>query len=522
MVEVKVLMALAEENDVVSKEGARNGEWVNISMRKVHTLLEMEDNDDRKTYLDYLCIDLNYVEEQRNNLLSKYRDLVHELNACKEQLLILTQAKLDFLIMQHVNTEILKENKNLRIELKEITSITKTWLNSFILPNHDTGRILPAELQRNTTDPSFVVTDSLVTDYDSADESSVCSTPLPPLKKLDGAEPIFGPKTIKSILKLKSTFKAETLKGVIINESSSAPAKDNKSSSASKLTQLLLLDMTQNGLTGLSLEREINLRNPQHAFKRCKACGSLTYTTTDHNDIEWFKKGEALQAKKKPIWYLDSGCSRHMTSVKSYLHKYVEQPGPKVVFRDHSTCTTKGYGSIKCNGIVFTKVAFVNSLKYNLIRISQLCDAKYIVQFDEKRGTIFNSKKEVVMISLRIKQSKKGISINQEKYVKDLLKKYDINGSSVKTPMVPPNNLGPDLSGKAVNKTRYRSMIRSLMYLTTSRLGIYFIVSYARYQANPKESHLIAVKRIFRKTPPVLIQLQRGKLGVLLSKSSNL
>ncbi|GJY23327.1 hypothetical protein Tco_0396985 [Tanacetum coccineum] len=88
---------------------------------------------------------------------------------------------------------------------------------------------------------------------------------------------------------------------------------------------------------------------------------------------------------RKPIWYLDSGCSRYMTGVKSYLHKYVEQPGPKVVFGDDSTCTTKGYGSIKCNGIVFTKVAFVNGLKYNLISISQLCDAKYIVQFDEKR-----------------------------------------------------------------------------------------------------------------------------------------
>ncbi|GJX21269.1 retrovirus-related pol polyprotein from transposon TNT 1-94 [Tanacetum coccineum] len=38
----------------------------------------------------------------------------------------------------------------------------------------------------------------------------------------------------------------------------------------------------------------------------------------------------------------------------------------------------------------------------------------------------------------------------------DLLKKYDINGSSVKTPMVPPNNLGTDLSGKAINETQYR------------------------------------------------------------------
>ncbi|GKB45892.1 hypothetical protein Tco_0896645 [Tanacetum coccineum] len=54
----------------------------------------------------------------------------------------------------------------------------------------------------------------------------------------------------------------------------------------------------------------------------------------------------------------------------------------------------------------------------------------------------------------KIKQSEKGISINQKKYVKDLLKKYDINGSSVKISMVHPNNLGPNLNGKAVNKTR--------------------------------------------------------------------
>nr|GEX41388.1 retrovirus-related Pol polyprotein from transposon TNT 1-94 [Tanacetum cinerariifolium] len=106
---------------------------------------------------------------------------------------------------------------------------------------------------------------------------------------------------------------------------------------------------------------------------------------------------------RKPIWYQDSRCSRHMTGVKSYLHKYVEQPGVKVVFGDDSTCTTEGYGSIKCNGIVFTKVEFIDGLKYNLISINQLCDAKYIVQFDEKRGTIFNSNKEVVMIALRVR-----------------------------------------------------------------------------------------------------------------------
>nr|GEY43196.1 hypothetical protein [Tanacetum cinerariifolium]GEY44692.1 hypothetical protein [Tanacetum cinerariifolium] len=95
--------------------------------------------------------------------------------------------------------------------------------------------ILPSESQRNITDSLVAVTDSSATDYVSVDESSVCSIPLPLLKKLDGAEPISGPKTIKLILKSKSTFKAEALKDVTINEPSSTPAKGNKSSSALKL-----------------------------------------------------------------------------------------------------------------------------------------------------------------------------------------------------------------------------------------------------------------------------------------------
>ena len=87
--------------------------------------------------------------------------------------------------------------------------------------------------------------------------------------------------------------------------------------------------------------------------------------------------------------------------MKSYLHKYVEEPGPKVVFGDNSSASTEGYGSVNCNGIVFTRIAYVNGLKYNLISVSQLCDAKYIVQFDDKRGTIFNANKEVVLIAPR-------------------------------------------------------------------------------------------------------------------------
>ncbi|GKC07510.1 retrovirus-related pol polyprotein from transposon TNT 1-94, partial [Tanacetum coccineum] len=57
----------------------------------------------------------------------------------------------------------------------------------------------------------------------------------------------------------------------------------------------------------------------------------------------------------------------------------------------------------------------------------------------------------------------------------------------------------PRACGKAVNETQYRGKIGSLMYLTASRHDIQFSTCLcARYQANPKESYLIVVKRIFR------------------------
>ncbi|GKC62017.1 retrovirus-related pol polyprotein from transposon TNT 1-94 [Tanacetum coccineum] len=103
-------------------------------------------------------------------------------------------------------------------------------------------------------------------------------------------------------------------------------------------------------------------------------------------------------------------------------------------------------------------------------------------------------------LGFQIKKDSKGISICQEKYVRDLLKKYDLADSSlVKCHMLPPNNLGPNESGVSVNETLFRGMIRSLMYLIASRPDIQFSTCLcARYQANPKESYLLAVKRMFR------------------------
>ncbi|KAK2986327.1 hypothetical protein RJ640_029442 [Escallonia rubra] len=103
-------------------------------------------------------------------------------------------------------------------------------------------------------------------------------------------------------------------------------------------------------------------------------------------------------------------------------------------------------------------------------------------------------------LGLQIKQSKDEIFINQAKYTKELLKRFDMEASNAfGTPMSSSLKLDKDEKGKDVDIKRYRGMIGSLLYLTASRPDIMFSVCLcARFQACPKESHLIAVKIILR------------------------
>ncbi|GJV24510.1 retrovirus-related pol polyprotein from transposon TNT 1-94 [Tanacetum coccineum] len=394
--EVKALMALTNEERVsVGKETASNGEWVMISIQKVHTLLEREGNDDRKSFIHYLCIDLNYVEEQRNNLLSKHINLVQELNICKEQLLVLKQAKLDLLTMQHCISEQIPTQKRKILGIDQLTKYTSSFRPKdliFVKSSVDNSKV---SITSSNKPRLSEAEDSTLPNHDTVDESSICNTPLTLLEKLAGAEPVSRPKTIKSILKSESTFKAGTLKGAIISEPMNhlTPAKGNISTSVSKTNSALAgklknvkleddpplaivmkelnelkLQISNNKssysknknsqqvnqhYTGqgesslrfrpsrlaipfpscihygyndhqsddciyypvcelcgsydhdthghnmiISLRRGIKPRNPQHVTKNYETCGSNVYTITDYNDIEWFRKREARQAKK--------------------------------------------------------------------------------------------------------------------------------------------------------------------------------------------------------------------------------
>ncbi|GKD79186.1 retrovirus-related pol polyprotein from transposon TNT 1-94, partial [Tanacetum coccineum] len=95
-------------------------------------------------------------------------------------------------------------------------------------------------------------------------------------------------------------------------------------------------------------------------YPGCKVCGSIAYEPSHCPKKHPNSKRQGLPTgNQNPL--KNSGCSRQMTGIKQYLHKYSKESGPKVVFRGDSSGETEGYGLINCNGITFTSVAYGNA-----------------------------------------------------------------------------------------------------------------------------------------------------------------
>ncbi|GJU13249.1 putative ribonuclease H-like domain-containing protein [Tanacetum coccineum] len=103
-------------------------------------------------------------------------------------------------------------------------------------------------------------------------------------------------------------------------------------------------------------------------------------------------------------------------------------------------------------------------------------------------------------LGMQVKPKEDGIFISQDKYVDEILNKFGFSDmKTASTPMETRKTLLKDEKEEDVDKHLCRSMIRSLMYLTSSRPDIMFAVcACVRFKVNPKISHLHAVKRIFR------------------------
>jgi hypothetical protein len=103
-------------------------------------------------------------------------------------------------------------------------------------------------------------------------------------------------------------------------------------------------------------------------------------------------------------------------------------------------------------------------------------------------------------LGFQVKQLKDGTFISQTKYTQDLLKRFGMKDAKpAETPMGTDGHVDLNKGGKSVDQKAYLSMIGSLLYLCASRPDIMLsICMCARYQSDPRECHLVAVKRILR------------------------
>ncbi|GJT16570.1 retrovirus-related pol polyprotein from transposon TNT 1-94 [Tanacetum coccineum] len=181
-----------------------------------------------------------------------------------------------------------------------------------------------------------------------------------------------------------------------------------------------------------------------------------------------------------------------------------------VVSRNKARLVAQGYKQQE--GIDYDETyAPVARLKSIRILLAYACALDFkLFQMDVKSAFLngfINEEFEMSMmgelnffLGLQIKQMKDGIFFNQSKYIKEMLKKFGLEDSKkMKTPMSSDTKLTKDKECESVDSTKYQGMIGSLLYLMASRPDIMFgVCLYARFQEDPKISHLEAVKRIFR------------------------
>ncbi|GJZ03481.1 hypothetical protein Tco_0536756 [Tanacetum coccineum] len=296
-----------------------------VTQVKVNTLLSIDEDADWQTYLEYINIDLKFVEEQRLNLLSKYKKMVFELNKCRDELLILKQAKLDVVTFQIQKTKLTKLNHALQEQLKEEKKINEKWLTSskkvsqciseqiphqkkkvldgelftesssqmnenenlFVpasmgydqemvlktkdwvqrlnsdskLPNLNTGRILVPESQ--AVNESLESTEILNTPESSKDSEAESLTLLPPLKNLQG-----------SFTKLRGTVTISETKQI----TPSVPTKILKAKAKPfpPCTHCSFND---------------HIHDDCRNYPECGICGSYDHSTSGHNRVIQIRVG---------------------------------------------------------------------------------------------------------------------------------------------------------------------------------------------------------------------------------------
>ncbi|GJW78436.1 putative ribonuclease H-like domain-containing protein [Tanacetum coccineum] len=258
------------------------------------------------------------------------------------------------------------------------------------------------------------------------------------------------------------------------------------------------------GLLVLLLNKEQIMKNFKTvcflAFYHKKNPKKVIHALKDPSWIEAMHE-ELLQFKIQEVWTLvDLSKGKRAIGTKLVFKNKLDERG--IMIRNKARLVTQGYTQEK--GIeydnVFAPVARIEAIMLFLAYASFKDFVVY--QMDVKSAFLYGKIEEEVYVCQPPGFEDPNIPdrvYKVEKALMDCIKLPELGLQIASTPMETQKPLIKDEDGKEVDVHMYRSMIGSLMYLTSSRPNIMFAVcACARYQVNLKVSHLHAVKRIFR------------------------
>ena len=102
------------------------------------------------------------------------------------------------------------------------------------------------------------------------------------------------------------------------------------------------------------------------------------------------------------LWYLDSGCSRHVTRGRSLFKVFKSKKGGNVTFGDGSKSHIKGKGIINLPGLPdIANVLYVEGLRVNLLSISQICNQVFMVLFSKGKCLVMNESGKKLISGVR-------------------------------------------------------------------------------------------------------------------------
>ena len=102
------------------------------------------------------------------------------------------------------------------------------------------------------------------------------------------------------------------------------------------------------------------------------------------------------------LWYLDNGCSRHMTRDRSLFKVFESKKGGNVTFGDGSKSQINGKGTISLPELPdIANVLYVEGLRVNLLSISQICDQDFVVLFLKGKCLVLNESGKKLISGVR-------------------------------------------------------------------------------------------------------------------------